>query len=517
MTLVSFSFICFLLIMLLLYYLLPSKWQWVILLFGSIAFYMLAGTPYTFVYVIISVLSIYFGTHMMDKKPERKKSIYVLTLLINILMLVALKYTNFILVNVSLVGSWFSDNIHEGDLSVKWIASLGISFYALQMIGYLTDCYWGIAKSQKNIGKLALYNIYFPQMISGPINKYSNLSESLYAEHKFDATNLREGGFRVLQGFFKKLVVSEQLTVIVNYLYANYTEYDGIYVWIGTALYLLQLYSDFSGCMDIVLGASKCFGIDMAENFKAPFCSTSVQEFWQRFHISLGAWLKDYIMYPLMRSGAFSRMTKKLKNKYGKKVAKMIPTFAAMFVVWFCMGLWHGGGWNFIGEGIWFWLMIVLSQLLEKPLKSLGMTLHINGESKCVHGLKCVGTGFLIGIGILFFKAESLGAAFKMIGSAFNPARLMASARTIKDSLVLLDSVAGTNRIIWAVTSAVVGLIVMILFGLKDKTDERFHVYISKKNFYIRLLIGYLLVMAIIFLGAYGPGYSASEFIYGGF
>lgn len=517
MTLVSFSFICFLLIVLLLYYLLPSKWQWVILLFGSTAFYMLAGTPITFIYVIVSILSIYLGTHFMERKPDSKKKIYVITLLINILMLVALKYTNFILTNITAVGSWFSDNIHEGDLSVKWIASLGISFYALQMIGYLTDCYWGITDSQKNIGKLALYNIYFPQMISGPINKYSNLSSSLFAEHKLDANNLREGGFRILQGFFKKLVVSEQLTGIVDYLYANYAEYNGIYVWIGTALYLLQLYSDFSGCMDIVLGASKCFGIDMAENFKAPFASTSVQEFWQRFHMSLGAWLKDYIMYPLMRSSAFSKMTKKLKNKYGKKAAKMIPSFAAMFVVWFCMGLWHGGGWNFIGEGIWFWLMIVLGQLLEKPLKSLGKILHVNGESKFMHSLKCVGTGFLIGIGILFFKAVSLSAAFTMIGSAFNPSKLVASAGTVRDSLILLDNSIGTNRIVWAVISVTVGLVVMILFGLKDKSDERFHVYISKKNFWIRLLVGYLLIMAIIFLGAYGPGYSASEFIYGGF
>jgi len=516
MTLVSLTFIGFLMIVLLVYYLLPKKWQWVILLLGSIFFFFLAGTPVTVIYLIASIVSVFIGTLLMEKKSEKKKLIYVLTLLINLGMLIALKYTNFLLDNIFSVLKIFSDAGTES-FRVRWIAPLGISFYALQMIGYLTDCYWGIAERQKNIAKLALFNMYFPQMVSGPINKYNNIENSLFGEHCFSGERLSCGLFRILQGFFKKLVVSEQLTALVDYLYSNYTFYDGIYVWIGTALYVIQIYADFSGCMDIVLGASECFGVTLTENFKAPFSSLSVQEFWQRFHISLGAWLKDYIMYPMLRSKGLSKISKKLKAKHKKKAAKLIPTFIAMFFVWFLMGLWHGGGWNFIGEGIWFWLLIVLSQLLETPFKKLSSKLKINTESGTVKNLKCVGTSFCFGIGILFFKASSLTAAFSMLGSAFNPIRVGESVKTINDSLQLADSSFGTNRIMWMVISLLIGIIFMIISGKADKSEERLFVRISRKSVGIKVAIVYLFIITIILFGAYGPGYSASEFIYGGF
>lgn len=531
MSLVSITFILFFIGVMIVYYLVPGKFQWMVLLAASIIFYFWTATPYTFIYVILSIVSVYWATRRIevldvrleqtdDKESHKKivsakKSTYLIGVIICVVMLAALKYMNFILGNAIIIAGLFG----KGQVipEVHWIASLGISFYTLQMVGYLTDVYWGISKVQKNIAKLALFNCYFPQMISGPISRYQELERTLFGIHKFDVQKVYQGMLRILIGFFKKLVISEHLIKATDAIYANPAEYGGFFVWIGTALYVIQIYADFAGCMDIIMGVSECFGVILPENFKTPFCSITIQEFWQRWHITLGAWLKDYIMYPILRSNLWSKYTKNIKKKWGKRAAKLLPTFTGMLILWLGMGLWHGGGWNYIGEGIWFWLVIVLGQTLEPHFKKLLSKCRINVDGKVWYCFRCMRTTFIYAVGALFFKAGSLQNALYMLGEAFSPVRLVKTVSDVVPTLLSIDETIGTMQLAWIILSVTVGTFMMVVWGLMEKREKPFRKWLAGKNMFVNALIVYILFFAILLLGAYGPGYSSSEFIYGGF
>lgn len=517
MALVSFSFIVFFLIILAVYYLMPGRFQWVALLIASLVFYFLSALPYTFVYVLVSIVTVYFAARRIEAASSKRqaKIIYVLALCVITGMLAVLKYSNFVLGNVCLLIRLFSPQMES--IIIHFAASLGISFYTLQMAGYLTDVYWGITKSEKNVGKLALFNIYFPQMISGPINRFGKLAPGLYEKHSFSYEGVRSGIWRITIGFFKKLVVSGQLIGVVDAIYANPQEYGGIFVWLGTLLYVIQIYADFAGCMDIVLGVSECFGIRLAENFMIPFTSRSIQEFWQRWHITLGMWLRDYIMYPILRSGAWGKLTKQIKKHWGKKAAGQLSTFLAMLILWLAMGLWHGGGWNFIAEGIWFWLVIVLGQLLKPQSDALLKKLRIDRESGFFYIFQCTRTTLIYAVGALFFKSAGLTEALYMLGSAMSPARLWQSMTQVLPVFISLDESMGTVKLGWNILSVVYGFFMIILFGKMEKRNRPVREWLAEKPVVVRGVLLGLFVFSIIIFGAYGPGYSSSEFIYGGF
>lgn len=516
MSVVSLSFIGFFLITLLLYYCLPPKKQWIILLISSVIFYFCSATGYTFLYVVVSIFSIYGATvYIENEKAKHRKAVYMSALIINVGMLAVLKYMNFFVGNAKALVHIFVPGVTTEVTTL--VASLGVSFYALWMIGYLTDVYWGMYPAQKNPFKLALFNCYYPQMISGPFSRYGELSKTLYEGKKFSFDTLGRGFSRIIIGFFKKLVISEQLVGLVDAIYADYATYGGVYIWIATILYILQIYADFSGCMDIVFGVSECYGVILPENFRAPFVSTSIQEFWQRWHITLGTWLKDYIMYPILRSKAWNKMGKNIKKKYGKKAAKMIPTFLGMLVLWLAMGLWHGGGWNYIGEGIWFWAIIVLGQVMEPVFDKWMDFFHLSKEKRGFIFFQRIRTIFIYGVGALFFKAGTLTNAIKMLASAFSP---MEWVRTVKDFIPTVYNtmeMVGTAQFLWSAISVCIGFVVMIWMGHIQMKQEDFRNWVATKPVFVRCFVWYVFLMMIMLFGAYGMGYSASSFIYGGF
>ena len=183
------------------------------------------------------------------------------------------------------------------------LAPLGISFYTLTLLGYLFDVYYEIGKVQTNYCKLLLFGSYFPTMISGPILKYQEMEGRMYAPHRLDYRQVTFGMQRMIWGFFKVLVISERAAIIANQIFDHYREYAGLPIWVGAVAFTFQLYANFSGCMDIVLGISQCFGIQLPENFNAPFLSRTIAEYWRRWHITLGTWLREYLFYPLLRTG----------------------------------------------------------------------------------------------------------------------------------------------------------------------------------------------------------------------
>ena len=275
MSIVSIEYLFFIAALFIVYWNISAKFQWILLLTASIIFYTFNAPVYTFIYIGISVILVYLATVYFDTDLKHKKMVLVLTLLSIIGILAVLKYTNMFAETLYLsLGLQYT--------AVRWFAPLAISYYTLQLVAYTLDCYWGVERAEKNIFKVLLYTIYFPQMVSGPISRYSNLGKILFEEHKFDYDRVVTGLKRIAWGIIKKLFVASRLKILADTVFNDPLPFSGVWIWLGMALFVLELYADFSGCMDIVIGASNCFGIELNENFNAPLLSRTVQEFWQR-------------------------------------------------------------------------------------------------------------------------------------------------------------------------------------------------------------------------------------------
>lgn len=422
MDITSVGFYIFTGIVLLIYWNLPQKYQWKLLLAAGVVFYCLNAHPATIVYLAFSVVTVYYSVCYFERTGEQaernqevaagRRRVLILTLAANAGLLIVLKYTN---LGVHTWNRLFSGRGITLD-EVHWLEPLAVSFYTLQLIAYLLDCYWGVAPAEKSVFRLALFASYFPQMVSGPISRYSEIGSQLFEKHDIDYGRVVRGLKRIAWGLLKKMAVSNRAAVVVNAMWAEPDVYSGFYIWIAAAGFVIQLYTDFSGCMDIVLGVSECIGIYLPENFRAPLLSKTIQEFWQRWHITLGGWLRDYIMNPLSKSEAMVNLGKKCREKFGKKKGKQIPVYLSMFAVWFLMGLWHGDSWSFVVQGLWFWLVIVLGQMMKGIFATWKKKLHISDKNFIWQMFQIVRTFFVFTVGSLFFRADSLLDAFHRIG-----------------------------------------------------------------------------------------------------
>ena len=509
MTLTSFEFICFFLLSLGGYYIVPRRWQWAALLIYSAAFFLLSATPYTIVYLLVSAVGTalcarQIGRCLAAGKKKNAKEYLVLGIIINVAMLAALKYNGFIINNVNRVLSLVHSSVRIP--LAAWAAPLGISFYTMTALAYLLDSYWGITEPERNIAKGALLVGYWPQLTSGPISRHGDMG-SLYEGHKFDYRAVTFGLQRMLWGVFKKLVISARLGVIVDTIYGNTEQYNGLYIWLAAALFMMQLYTDFSGCMDIIIGASECYGVTLPENFRTPFFSRSVQEFWQRWHITLGEWMRDYIMYPVMRSGTWRKLTKWVKAHWGKKAAKQLPSYLGMLCVWLLMGIWHGGSWKFIiGMGLWFWAMITLAQVFEPVFKKLISLLKIDTECFSWHLFQSLRVFVLVCIGNMFFRLDGLITTLRVMkaGLHWNPEIFFNGS---------LFELGLSKPEFWA---AVISLGVLLLISLLQEKGDNVRTRLERQNLVFYMAVLLVLVLSIILIGQYGT-YNEQDFLYQNF
>ncbi len=493
MSITSFYFLCFFALALLLYYVIPKKAQWGFLLLTSLAYFMTSPEAadskgwYVALYPAMSVAAVYFAAIVIDrtKEQKRKRAALICAVLLCVGLLCTLKF-----------------------FRLPLLVPMGISFYTLTLLGYLFDVYYEIGETEYNYFKLLLFGCYFPTMISGPIMKFKEMKGQMFGGHKFDYRQVTFGMQRMLWGFFKKLVISERMAAVANEVFNNYENYRGFPIWIGAIAFTFQLYTDFDGCMDIVLGISECFGIRLPENFNGPFLARNISEYWRRWHITLGTWLREYLFYPLLRTRFFMELPKKLKPKLGKKRAKQITTFTAMFLLWFTIGYWHGGTWNFIiGSGLLHWFYIVSGELAEPLFVKWRAFFHINTESRGFIFFQRLRTFVLVMFGLIFFRSSTVGDALSMIGRGFSDFQL----RFFLDGSLFalgLDWIEGTIAVISLLLSSWVTV-------LKQKGSMRER--LEAKPLILRWIVLYALLFYVILLGKYGPGYSASEFIYQNF
>lgn len=429
MDLFSIQFLAFVAITFVVYYLLflVNKLakrtiipQWSVLLIASLVFYGFSNYVYLIYLAISSVVSYSVGILCQYKLFKRTSNpdvmeyeldpkriddhlsrrryeniITAIAIIINVGILAVLKYFNFFAGSVNSI-------LHLSITTYNFIIPLGISFYTFSLIAYNVDCCKRETKAEKNPFKFLLFVSYFPKILQGPISSYDKLKEDgLFEQHNFKDNDYLKSFFRISIGLIKKIAIANVLNLYVNASYSNIDNSFGGGLLLASILYTIQLYCDFSGFADITIGISGLFGIKLEENFNIPYISKSISEFWRRWHITLGAWLRKYIYIPLG----------------GNKVP--IWRWAInILIVWLVSGIWHGANWTFIVWGLFHGILILLGGLPKQIKKSKGLPTNKREPNKIINILSIVGTFILVNIGWIFFRADSIRTAARFIWHA---------------------------------------------------------------------------------------------------
>ena len=532
MAFTSALFLVFAASTLLLYYTVPKRTQWCVLLAASYLFYFFAGAEYL-LFILFTTAVTYMTARLMQARADRedafveanrasmdkaerkayrakekKKRFRILLcgLLLGFGVLAVLKYTAFAVSSVSSVITAFGG----APLPVpSLLLPLGISFYTFQSMGYLIDVYRKTVRAEKNPARLALFVSFFPQLVQGPISRFADLGRQLTEPHFFDGNGFRAGLARVVWGYFKKMVVADTAMIAVKELVSGRqipggsAEYTGVYVVLLILLYSAQIYGDFTGGIDITVGLSEMMGIRLAENFNRPFSSKSTKEYWRRWHMTMGTWFTDYVFYPLSVCAPMQRFSKWSRAKLGAAVGKRLPVYFATIATWFLTGLWHGAGWNFIVWGLLNCAVILISQELQPMYDRFGKRFPRLTASRGWGCWQAVRTFLLMGLIRSLDCYRDVPRTFRLWGSmltSWNWGELFRGGLTsfgldAADWCVLLGGIL----LIFAVSQ----------LGKKEPLRQR----LARRPILLCACLCGLILLILLF-GAYGIGYDASQFIY---
>ncbi len=515
----------FLPVVLIIYQLVPRKARWCVLLAASYILYISFSKYLVLLLIATSAFTWRIGLWMdkigeqckekqaecTDRKEKKaikedfqKKRVRVLRLGVLVLLgiLFYVNYYNFVAQNA---------NILLGKIAVQLpmarvMFPMGISFYTLEAVGYMADVYWERYPAERHFGKMALFLSFFPQIMEGPIARYPDTSDALFAGEPVRMENLNEGFLRIIWGLFKKMVVSDRLSYLTTFLYPNYKDYHGSFIILMAVSYTIQLYMEFSGSIDIVIGSGKLFGVTIPENFNQPFSAQSAAEFWRRWHMSLGNWFKNYVFYPITVSPMVKNWNKKARKKYGKYWSMVGTSAMALFPVWVATGVWHGAGWKYLFYGMYYFVILLLGVMLEPFKEKRNKKLGINPEASWFKTLRILKTWIIIFVGELFFNAVNLKAGFHMFFSMFGNFHISAIWKHFPDAITYGD-----------VCAIVAGSIIVWIVGfLKEHgVDVRGKILGAKTP--LKWSVYYLLIFTILLFGAYGTGYQPVDLIYAGF
>lgn len=515
MSFISLNFIVFLLIVFVLYYLVPKKYQWVFLLIASYTFYLFSGVK-ALLFILLTTLTTYGAARWMEGNKEKcknkaeakQKNKVVLTLLaiLNFGILGMLKYYNFFAQQVDSLFAFFKYDVNMPLVNI--VLPLGISFYTFQAIGYSIDVYRNKYSAEKNLLRYALFISFFPQIIQGPISRYDDLGKQLKEYHYFSYKNLTYGAQLMLWGFFKKLVIADRAGILVTEVFAHSGSYDGLQTFIAFGVYAVQIYADFSGGIDIARGTAEIAGIDLVENFRRPYFGTSVAEYWRRWHMSLTNWMKNYVFFPITlskRSAKIGRWAR--KNMKGSIIGKQLPAYFPTFVTFFLIGIWHGAGWGYIVYGLYNSIIIVGSMFLTPVFNKTKSLLHINDKSflwKCF----CIARTFLIMMyGKAIVRADSVGTATGMMKKTLH-------MFDFSDLMSRMTGMGLTGRNLLVLFCACV---IFFMISVLQENGIKIRDALAERPLVLRWVLLLALFTIIAVFGVYGEGYSASSFVYRNF
>ena len=526
MNIVSLFYLAFVAAVTLGYFITPRRFRWMTLLAASLVIYLYCSRKLA-IWLVITSVTIYLGGLLIDrrdqkyrgqleaqpnldraekralkKQNERAKRRYAaLVAAVNIAIWVAFKFTDLF---INTLNRYFSTGIGLWNLMLP----LGISFYTLQAISYVVDLSRGKCEVQKNYFKLLLWLCFFPQILQGPICRYRETAHQLYEPHDFDFRRLKFGIQRMIWGFFKKLVIADRVVSVSNQVFGHSESYQGLVFFIGALAYTIQIYADFSGGMDIIGGTAEMLGIYMPVNFERPYFSTSIAEYWRRWHITLGTWFRDYVFYPLSISKGSQKLSTVCRKWFGPNIGKMIPTYLAMVIVWILNGIWHGAGVQFVAFGMYQGVLIVLGMQFKPVFDWIIEKFHIRTDCFSWRLWQRVRTLLLIMGGRIIFKASGLPEAIRIAGSIF----------TVHNWWILTDGTLfelGLDA--WEMFVLFVAVLVLLTVSILQEKGVHIRETIERQNLAFRWLLCISAVVAIILLGVYGLTLDTSGFVYAGF
>ena len=491
----SIEFLIFFPIVLLIYFLIPDKIKHIWLLFASYYFYMCWNAKYALL-ILLSTVITYISGILIEKvkncpwdelkKKKYRKVVVAISFILNLSILFYFKYINFALGILSKIFSCIHIQLTVPAFDI--ILPVGISFYTFQALSYTMDVYRDEIYAEKNFFRYALFVSFFPQLVAGPIERSKNLLKQLAIPHKFNYEMALKGLLLMLWGFFLKIVLADRIALFVDTVYGDYETFSGWYLIIATVLFAFQIYCDFAGYSTIAIGAAKFLGIQLMENFDAPYLSTSVADFWRRWHISLTSWFKDYLYIPLGGSR---------KGTIRKFISKMIVFLAS--------GLWHGASISFVIWGGLNGLYQILGEIIKPVRDKFVEVLALNRESLGHKLLQMITTFILVDFSWIFFRANGSREAITMIKSMV----------TENNPWILFDG-SIYNCGLDSKNFGLMIICIMILFfsDFCKRKGIKIHEVILQQDWWFRWIFIAFSVSAILLFGMWGPTFQQASFIY---
>lgn len=489
----SFEFLIFFPIVLMVYFIIPRKVRYIWLLLSSYYFYMCWNATYALL-LLASTLITFFIALLIEKQKENvkiKKVMVAIGLALNFGILFYYKYALFVIETVREILLEFGVNLEMNGPDI--LLPVGISFYIFQAVGYTIDVYRGKIEAEKNPLRYALFVSFFPQLVAGPIERSTNLLPQLREVHQinlWDTKRIQKGAVVMLYGYILKMIIADRAAIYVDTVYnvETYNNYGGFTVLIAMILFSFQIYCDFAGYTYIAIGAARIMGFDLMNNFRMPYMATGMKDFWNRWHISLSGWFKDYLYFPLGGS------------RKGK-----VRKYINIFIVFLLSGLWHGASWQFAIWGMVHGIMRVAGEATEKLREKIYVKLKFKRDTLATTLWKMTCTFSLVTLAWVFFRARSLRQSidiFRNLFTEYNPwiltdGSIFSLGLDAKDWNVLLVALLFL-------------IVVDALRYCKINLTELF----MKQNLWFRWVILYIGILAVVLFGVYGPRYDAAQFIY---
>ncbi len=474
----SIEYLFFFIIVVTLYYTLPHKFRWFLLLISSCFFYMFFVPIYILILGLTIVIDYFAGIYIENAKEGVKKTYLLISIIANVSVLAVFKYYNFFVDNIN---SFLPTN------SIPYLSILlpiGLSFHTFQAMSYTIEVYRGNQKAERHFGIYALYVMFFPQLVAGPIERPQNILHQFYEKHQFNYDNVTNGLKLITWGLFKKVVVGDHLAIMVDKVYSNPTHYQGLPLIIATVFFAFQIYCDFSGYSDMALGSAEVIGFRLMKNFDRPYFSKSISEFWRRWHISLSTWFRDYLYIPL--GGNRVGYTRQLFN---------------LFIVFVVSGLWHGASWNFIIWGGLHGLFLVLARLRSSYLPSFKLPIT-NLFTRLIHILIVF---VIVDFCWIFFRARTFSDAHYIITHLFTNIKLvdLHQADFIRNNILL-----GESKQIFIITFLSMLMMETVHYFQRNRSVK---IYLSGKSSLLRFVVYIFIISWILLFGAFDK---PAQFIY---
>ena len=488
----SVSYLLFFPVIVLVYFLTPKRYSWVLLLAGSYYFYMNWSPKYALLILTSTIITYYSGLKISDlnqpgatSTSKRKKRLWVTASFVsNLSILFFFKYLGFFNESMDLILQ--SINYELKFLNFDVLLPVGISFYTFQALSYTMDVYRGQIKAEPHFGKYALFVSFFPQLVAGPIERSTNLLPQLQTRNNFSWEKCKDGLMLIAWGLIKKMVIADRLALVVNEVYGNPTGFSGDDLIIATIFFSFQIYCDFSSYSDIAIGSAQVLGINLMKNFNRPYFATSIPDFWRRWHISLSTWFRDYLYIPL-----------------GGNRVSYIKWLRNIMVVFLVSGLWHGASWNFVIWGGIHGLLQVVSILTSKTRSAIISIFGFNRKSFSHRLFQILTTYSIVTFAWIFFRANTFKDSIYIIRNLFNGVGeiLLFDEKSAIKTVLPIDVTLGKLLII----SLIVIQIIQSKFRIRDKINEQ-SIFFRWGTYMFSILI-------IFFFGVYGDG-TVQNFIY---